>query len=139
MRLLADEVEAVVLDPLSDPSFVASLARAGGRTGLGSRTAIMRALFGDLLPDVLISRGDKARFPFAYFRAPSREFARSWSGKGLDPELVDAERLRATWLELLPNGYSASVLQKAWLASQRSDTGDQLHGVVEEIQAPRPA
>ncbi len=139
MQILARDEEAVAFDPLCDPSFVVSLAHAGGRTGLGSRTAIMRMLFGDLLPEELISRSDKARFPFAYFRAPTREFARSWSGEGLPTELVDAERLRATWLELLPNGYSATALQQAWLVSQRGGLGDEPNGVGQEIEASRPA
>ena len=138
LRLLGEAEAAVASDPLSDSSFVAALARAGGKTGLGSRTAIMQKLFGDLLPESLVVRADKARFPFAYFRAPSRAFAASWSGQGLDPALVDAERLRATWLELLPNGYTALAIQQAWLASGGGDAGEQLPRLVQEVEATGP-
>jgi asparagine synthase (glutamine-hydrolysing) len=139
MQLLGETENALAIDPLCEPTFVAALARAGGRTGLGSRTEIMRSLFGDLLPDALIARADKARFPFAYFRTTSREFARSWSGRGLDPELIDAETLRRSWLELLPNGYGAMALQQAWLASQPDRIGQQANGLFEQVEAPRPA
>jgi asparagine synthase (glutamine-hydrolysing) len=121
LSLLAADADALLVDPLSDPVFVASLARIGGRWGLGDRTAAMRVLFADLLPDELLARSDKARFPYVYFRAGSRAFARGFTGEGLDPELVNPEILREAWLSLMPPGASALALQAAWLASARSE------------------
>jgi asparagine synthase (glutamine-hydrolysing) len=119
LSLLAADADALLADPLDDPGFVAALGRAGGRRGLGDRTAVMRLLFDGILPDELLTRPDKARFPYVYFRAPSRAFARRFDGEGLDPELVDPEILRAAWLALMPPGSSALALQAAWLASAR--------------------
>jgi hypothetical protein len=136
---LAEDAGALAADPFSDPRFLLALARAGGGTGLGGRTAVTRLLFGGLLPEAVISRPDKARFPYAYFRTPTREFARGWSGEGLDPELVDPDALRDAWLSLLPNGSSALPLQAAWLASAGGEIEQAARGVVEELDSPRTA
>jgi hypothetical protein len=100
---------------------------------------VTRLVFGGLLPEAVISRPDKARFPYAYFRTPSTEFARSWSGEGLDPELVDADAIRVAWLSLLPNGSSALPLQAAWLASAGGEIEQAARGVVDELDSPRTA
>jgi asparagine synthase (glutamine-hydrolysing) len=81
-----------------DPAFLAALAYAGGRYGLGGRTAVMRMLLSDLLPDRVLARDTKATFDSAFFNRHSREFARGWDGGSIDPELVDTDRLRAAWL-----------------------------------------
>jgi asparagine synthase (glutamine-hydrolysing) len=119
LEVLAQENEARIAHPLVDPRFLAALAHAGGRLGFGSRTTAMRAVFGKepLLPDALLSRERKAVFHLAYTRRPTREFAKTFDGTGLDPELVDVERLRAEWLAPVPNFASALALQAAWLAS----------------------
>lgn len=102
--------------PLLDPRFVAALARAGGRRGLGSRASLMRALFADVLPGDVLSRQDKARPVNVFFRAPSRQLAARWSGAGVSHELVDAETLRQEWLRPAPDPHTALLLQSAWLA-----------------------
>jgi asparagine synthase (glutamine-hydrolysing) len=119
LEFLASENDAAVAHPLIDRHFLASLAYAGGRLGFGSRTAAMRAVFGGepLLPETLLSRERKAVFHLAYTRRPTRAFAKAFDGAGLDPELVDFERLRAEWLSPVPNFASALALQSAWLAS----------------------
>jgi hypothetical protein len=48
----------------------------------------MRELFGDLLPDLLISRGSKANFSHSFFNAFSRSFVETWSGQGVDNSLI---------------------------------------------------
>ncbi len=88
----------------------------------------MHAVFGGepLLPETLLSRERKAVFHLAYTRRPTRAFAKAFDGAGLDPELVDTERLRAEWLSPVPNFASALALQSAWLASaarERDATG----------------
>jgi asparagine synthase (glutamine-hydrolysing) len=122
LELVAADAGATVEHPLVDPGFRAALARAGGVLGFGGRTAAMRAVFGaDLLPDALLSRPRKAMFDLAYLRRPMREAARSVDGAGLDPELVDLDRLRAEWLSPVPSFASALALQATWLASAAGD------------------
>jgi asparagine synthase (glutamine-hydrolysing) len=106
--------------PLLDPAFLAALAYAGGRYGLGGRTAVMRMLLFDLLPDRVLARDTKATFDSAFFNRHSREFARGWDGGSIDPELVDADRLRAAWLRPQFPLDSAMLLQATWLATVRA-------------------
>lgn len=118
-----------VVDPFADPTFVAALARLG----IDDRTAVMRAVFGDILPDDLLTRDTKAVYHHVYLRGPGREFARCWDGLGLDPELVDAEVLRDVWLSLVPDGHSLMPLQAAWLASAGRQLDHPLAGVWEKL------
>jgi len=116
--LMAAEFDVRPHDPLLDPRFVSALGALGGRRGLGSRTDIMRLLFADLLPAPVIERTSKASFNRAYKGEATREFARAWTGAGVDHELVDADRLKEEWLSSQPSGMSATLLQQAWLARQ---------------------
>lgn len=104
-------------NPLLDRGFVAALAKFGGRWGFAGRTATMKALFSDVLPLAVLSRSGKARFNSAYSGEATREFAASWDGSGVDPELVDVETLRQTWLSS-PTASTALLLHSAWLAAQ---------------------
>lgn len=106
------------IEPLLDEGFVAALARAGGRWGHASRTATMRALFSDVLPEAVLKRSSKARFNFAYTGEHVREFARRWDGSGVDPHYVDVEGLRQVWLSEQPTMATGLLLHSAWLASQ---------------------
>jgi asparagine synthase (glutamine-hydrolysing) len=124
MSRLAEDAGALAVHPLIDPRFVAALARAGGRTGFGDRTASMRALFADALPPVFLERKSKARFDGVFWRQPSRRFAESWHGEGVDAELVDSAALRQEWLEPDPDLRSAMLLQSAWLARNGSEAGE---------------
>jgi asparagine synthase (glutamine-hydrolysing) len=123
--------------PLLDRGFLAALARAGGRTGLGRREQLLRLLAGDALPPELIARRTKAHFHYAYFRDASRAFARRWDGTGLDPELVDAEELRRAWLGRWPRGSSALALQAAWFTSSRDQSGEHADRFGQELEARR--
>jgi Asparagine synthase len=105
-------------DPLLDHRFVAALARAGGVTGYPGRTATMEALFSDVLPQAVLRRTTKASFNHAHAGAATREFARTWDGRGVDHELVDAERLRSVWLSDEPTMATGVLLHSAWLASE---------------------
>lgn len=126
-----------VFHPLLDPAFLGSLARAGGRRAPGNRETLTAVLAGDLLPTALAARRDKAHFHHAYFRGPSREFARRWDGSGLDPALVDAEELRRAWLGRMPRGSSALALQAAWLASAGREPEETIDGLGEPLEASR--
>jgi asparagine synthase (glutamine-hydrolysing) len=109
-----DDVE--VGNPLLHPEFLAGLIREGGAAGLGDRTRAMRHLFGDLLPAAVVERRDKAAFGEALWGEHARSFVRSWRGEGVDPELVDPEKLRASWEGDSPIFHSLTLLHAAWLA-----------------------
>jgi hypothetical protein len=118
MQRLAESSGQRVEAPLLDAGFVGALARAGGRGGLGGRTAIMNALAGDLLPANVVGRTSKAYFNRVFFGEESRAFAAAWSGRGLDDTLVDTEALRREWLSEVPDFRTSMLLQSAWLADR---------------------
>ena len=103
--------------PLLDPGFATALARFGPRWGHAGRTATMRAVFGDLLPEELLARPTKVFFNRAYAHRYTREFVEQWDGTGLDPDLIDAEQLRRTWQDRLFHGGSFQLVHLAWLAT----------------------
>lgn len=104
--------------PLLDPQFVAAVARAGGPTGLTSRTEAMRRIAGDLLPDAVLARSSKAVFNNVYAGAGVRAFASTWDGSGVDGDLVDIDVLRHAWQQEHPTAPSLVPLQLAVLADQ---------------------
>lgn len=114
MAQLAADVDVQVVHPLLDPDFLAALGAAGGRGGLGDRTAIMRHLFDDLLPDVLLARDSQAFFDDVFWTTETRAFAADVD-RTAHPELVDTGRVRAEWLRPVPNFGSALLLQATWL------------------------
>jgi asparagine synthetase B (glutamine-hydrolysing) len=118
LGLLAEDEDVLLRHPFMDRRFLAAVAHAGGSLGFGDRTAAMRALFSELLPDELVTRSTKARGNEIFWRRHSREFARSWDGAGVDHELVDPVTLREEWLKPNPRAQSAIPLQAAWLASE---------------------
>ncbi|MGH2993015.1 MAG: asparagine synthase-related protein, partial [Solirubrobacterales bacterium] len=118
LSLLAADAGTLLLHPLLDPIFLAALASAGRRLGFGNRTAAMRAIFAEALPDAVLSRPTKARYSEAFWGRRTREFAERWDGGGVDPELVDTAALRREWLKPNPNEDSAMLLHAAWLSEQ---------------------
>ncbi|MFE6971588.1 asparagine synthase-related protein [Isoptericola sp. NPDC057653] len=114
--LVAAEHDVALAHPLLDDGFLRSLgARYPG--GFADRTAGMRAVFGSLLPGAVCARSSKASFNRAYLGSATRDFAARWDGTGVDPELVDVDRLRTAWLSGYPPGPTSLLLQQAWLAS----------------------
>ncbi len=118
LNVMGDDCGAILVNPLLDRSFLAALARCGGRAGCGDRTAIMRALFADVLPSKVLCRTTKAQFGLCLWRGASQNFAATWDGTGTDHALVDVGRLRAEWSKSFPAPASMSLLQQAWLAGQ---------------------
>jgi asparagine synthase (glutamine-hydrolysing) len=113
---LCGAIDVSLGHPLEEPRFLSAVASALPRTGYRTRDEAMTALFGDLLPPILLQRQTKAAFNAAFFNTHSREFAESWDGTGLDPALVDAKQLRETWLAESVDARSLSALQCAWAA-----------------------
>jgi asparagine synthase (glutamine-hydrolysing) len=116
-EVLARERGVELRSPLLDPRFIDALAAHGGVFGAGDRTAVLRRLVPDLLPDVVLARTSKAAFNRCYMASHTREFARSWDGAGVDTALVDPVELRRAWLAEWPVPVTGALLQQAWLAS----------------------
>jgi asparagine synthase (glutamine-hydrolysing) len=106
-----------VVSPFLDLEFHATLARDLPATGFASRTAAMTELFGDLLPQELLSRPTKAFFTEALWGAASRDFTLRWDGTGLDGDVVDRAGLEAQWSRPVPNWRTWGLVHQAWLAS----------------------
>jgi hypothetical protein len=117
-RALGEALGTSVELPLCTPGVVASLAGAGGRRGFGEQRALLQRLGGELLPSEALSRRPAPDLTPIFFGEPSREFAASWTGTGLDESVVDTEMLRRTWLSDRPDPRTACLLQYAWIAEQ---------------------
>jgi hypothetical protein len=122
LRLLADDASVHIAHPFTDPRFSAALARLPKGDRFTNRTAAMRLLFGDLLPDDVLARTTKSGFDQAFWTGWSRSVADSWNGAGADPELVDAAALRRQWSSPEPDPRSFTLLQAAWLAENGAET-----------------
>jgi hypothetical protein len=118
LDLLGKDAGALIEHPLVDDRFLAAYAAAGGAFGFGGRTDTMRALVGHLLPEALVVRPTKATFSGVFMGDRAREFAASWEGGGLDPDLVDAEALRADWAGPAISFRSTALLQWLWLRAE---------------------
>lgn len=115
---LAADRDVLVAHPFLDADFLGALSAYGDRFGPGDRAAVMRQLFADALPAAVLERETKAVFDEAFWHRHSREFAATWAGDGVDVELVDPERLLATWQLPQPHPGAALLVQAAWLASR---------------------
>lgn len=113
LSLIGGEVDVRVVHPLVEPLTLAGLARTGRHRGWANRTAALRELLADLLPDALLSRRTKAAFGDVIVRDRTRRFARGWSGRGV--ALVNPEALRGEWLSPSPVFASMTALHAAWL------------------------
>jgi Asparagine synthase len=118
-RILAARSDVVVSSPLLHPDVVHAFARTGGALGPGDRTAVLRRLVPDLLPDDVLGRTSKGDYTRCFMGRPTREFAAQWSGDGVDHEVVDADELKRLWVSETPMAPTTSLLQAAWLATNR--------------------
>jgi hypothetical protein len=114
--VLAEDAGATITHPLLAPRFLAAMARAGGRWGGGTRTEWMRSLFGDVLPEQVLGRRDKADLAGAFWGEQTRAFIEEWDGSGLDENVVNVDALRAAWRERA--WLSVSLMHLAWLHSR---------------------
>jgi len=122
-RLIAEDFGARVLHPFLDSGFLAALAHRGGRAGFGSRSMLMDAVFGEVLPAAIVTRRTKAEFTRALFGDASRRFVAGFDGRaisGIPRDLVDEAALRREWVQPTPDSRSQTLLQAAWLAALES-------------------
>jgi hypothetical protein len=119
LELLAGDSDVLVLSPFLDPGVLEAVAVARGGVGFESRTIAMRSMFGDVLPERVISRTSKAGFDNPLDGPATREFVARWSGDGgVVGELVDVEALHRQWRTGDADIRSLTLLQSAWLAAQ---------------------
>jgi asparagine synthetase B (glutamine-hydrolysing) len=111
LQALAADWNVLVSHPLHDARFLAALAAQPSEHRRRSRSESMEALVGDLLPLDVLRRSAKSHFSEVLWGRASRELAASWDGDGLDPQLVDAERLRQTWTAAEPDPQTITLLQ----------------------------
>lgn len=120
MELLGADSQTQVVQPFLERGVLEAAAAEFGARGPADRTAAMRAVFGDVLPDGVLSRRSKATFDAAFCSHHSRAFAASWTGSGVDSSLVDVEHVADVWNAVRPDPRSFSLMQAAWLAGQTS-------------------
>jgi hypothetical protein len=113
--IVAAPYDVEVVHPFVEAPLLASLGE-GHFAGLGGRRGVWELLFAGLLPEALLARTTKAVFSDPLWTETAQQFARSWSGRGLDERLVDVDVLRAHWLSPERSVMSTSLLQAAWLA-----------------------
>jgi asparagine synthase (glutamine-hydrolysing) len=117
---LASAHEVELAHPFHDARFLAALAGLPRGERPASRSEAMTMLVGDLLPDALLNRSTKARFDEVFWTEHSRELVADWNGEGVDPELVDLDRLRAEWSQPTPQAHTFTLLQSVWLTRARA-------------------
>lgn len=118
MAALAVDAGTQIVHPFLDPVVVGSVAHHFGRRGPSDRSSAMQGLFSDLLPDAVLTRRSKAYFDEAFVCEQSREFGARWTGAGVDPSIVHAERLAQVWRSDEPDPRSLLLMQAAWLSSR---------------------
>lgn len=107
------------VQPFADARFMRAVVASAPADGYPSRTEVLRTLFGDLLPEAAVTRSTKAAFTEILWGPESRAFAQAWDGTGVDPELVDVDRLRAEWCaKAYPDFRALPAFQAALQAAQ---------------------
>jgi asparagine synthetase B (glutamine-hydrolysing) len=144
LAVLAAAEDVKLVHPFLEPGFVSALATLPRADRFDSRRGAMDAIFGDVLPADVRSRRTKASFDGAFWHEHSREFVARWAGDGVDPTLVDVERLRAQWESGAPDPRTYTLLQSVKLAldlpaSVGENVEQPASRLVEAIPATRPA
>ncbi len=111
---LATDAGTQVVHPFLDEAAVATAVRRFGARGPLDRSSAMRELFGDVLPEGVLTRSSKAHFDEAFFSDHSRAFVNEWRGAGVDASLVNPERLVEEWQADQPDPRSFLLIQAAW-------------------------
>ena len=122
MQALGSAHDVNVGLPFLDPATLRSFADSSGPRPAPPRAEMLAEVVGDLLPERLLRRRTKASFDHPYWNRYARDFAESWTGRGLDRELVDPAELRREWRSSQPIAASSTLLQLAWVAD--SGLGD---------------
>ena len=121
---LAATVDARMLMPFREDRYLGALASVGGRRGLGDRAELLARLAGHLLPARLLRGSDAEDRGRPFVGEAARAFVATWSGGGVDDEIVDTDALREAWVTgPFPWG-SLNLLQLAFAhATAASEVG----------------
>ena len=139
-RVLGFAEDVQMVHPFCEPEVLVAAARAWGSAGPTDRQAALRDIGGELLPESVCSRSDKAWFDRVFWTGYARRLARNWHGEGIDPSLVHEAGLRREWSRDPATPHVYTLLQSTWLASLRSEVGDQaLRARSNAIEASRTA
>jgi hypothetical protein len=131
--VLAADHDVFLAHPFHDARVLAALAALPAGKRPATRTDAMRMLVGDLLPEPVLSRSTKARFDDVFWTEASRELVADWRGEGVDPAIVDLDRLRAEWASPTPEAHTFTLLQSVWLTRARAA------GLLPAAATPTPA
>ena len=126
IALLGRQVDVEPVHPFLDAGFLAALAAEAGSTGFPSRSAAMRALFAEDLPERVVTRGTKASFNEVLCNRHTRRFVAGLTPDRLEQALgrldvdglVDPRALADHWNQPDPLANSFILLQACWLAQQ---------------------
>jgi asparagine synthetase B (glutamine-hydrolysing) len=116
LRAMASAHDAELSSPFIEADLLSAYARHSAPAGLPGRGSALVELVGDLLPEDVLRRATKATFDDPFWNRHARAFVDRWTGRGLDPQLVSVEALRAEWHSEQPLGNSYTLLHHAWLA-----------------------
>ncbi|MEO8692735.1 MAG: asparagine synthase-related protein [Acidimicrobiales bacterium] len=122
-RVIADADGALAVHPLCDREFLIAIAGECAEVGFRNRTQAMEVLFGDLLPEPILSRTSKSLFNAAFWEHRAQAFVAQWDGSGLDDSVVDTSVLREVWSDARPDSHSFVLLQQAWLHQHTHSSG----------------
>jgi asparagine synthase (glutamine-hydrolysing) len=144
LGVLAAAENVALMHPFLEPGFVSALAALPRTDRFSTRRGAMDAIFGDVLPADVRSRGTKASFDGAFWHTHSRELVGRWTGEGVDTSLVDVEHLRAQWQRDSPDPRTYTLLQSVKLALDLpASAGKRLEQpvsrLVEAVPPARPA
>jgi hypothetical protein len=114
-----------------DERFLAALARHKAIVGIGDRTAMMRELFGDLLPARSIERGAKALAIDIQWSERTRNFIDRMD-TSLLPDHVDGPALQ-DFLRRPHPSEAALIVQWLWLAGLRDGVHEDGNGVAHDV------
>jgi Asparagine synthase len=117
LALIGGDEGTSIHNPYLHPAVVESVAGAGGPLGWRTRNEAIAALFDSLVPTSVSGRTSKASGNEMFFSDHSKAFVARWDGQGINPDLVDAARLRQEWASSNPDPHTLSLIQTTWLAS----------------------
>jgi asparagine synthetase B (glutamine-hydrolysing) len=125
---LGRHVDVEPVHPFVDAGFLSALAATAGSTGFPNRSAAMRALFAQDLPERVVTRGTKASFNEVLWNRHTQRFVAGLTPDRLEPALrtlavarvVDPQALANHWSQPEPMANSFLLLQACWLAQQAS-------------------
>lgn len=122
--VVATDLDVMAVHPFLAPGFHAALAGWDLPTGAAGRAELLNMMGINVFPHEVWAPRPKARFREVFVRRPTRNFAASWDGAGIDTDLIDADGLRQFWRDTPFSVGSALLVQQLWLdADTRGASG----------------